>query len=97
MSVLYSISVEQLPGGGIGSPNQAFTLAVLVVTVAMAAPFLVLLRRRAAGVVAIGLGFTGVFGWLPPFLCRVIFELRRKRERLRSRPVDRLECQPLES
>ena len=67
MSVLYTISVEQLPGGGIGSPNQAFTLAVLVVAVAMSAPFLVLLRRRAAGVVAIGLGFAGVFGWLLPF------------------------------
>ncbi len=68
MAILYTISVEQLPGGGIGSPNQAFTLAVLAVAVAMAAPFLVLLRRQPAGVVAVTLGFVGVFGWLLPLL-----------------------------
>ena len=68
MAILYTISVEQLPGGGIGSPNQAFTLAVLAVAVAMATPFLVLLRRQPAGVVAVTLGFIGVFGWLLPLL-----------------------------
>ena len=51
MAVLYTISVEQLPGGGIGSTNQAYTLAVVAVALAMAAPFLVLLRRQPAGVV----------------------------------------------
>ena len=68
MAVLYTISVEQLPGGGIGSTNQAYTLAVVAVALAMAAPFLVLLRRQPAGVVAITFGFIGVFGWLLPLL-----------------------------
>ena len=68
LAVVYTISVEQLPGQGIGSPNQAFTLAVIAVALAMTAPFLLLLRRRSAGIVAISAGFTGIFGWLLPYL-----------------------------
>ena len=67
MGVLYSISVEQVPGRGLGSPNLVFTVAVVVVGVMMAAPFAVLLRRVVAGVVGITLAFIGVFGWFLPY------------------------------
>ena len=65
--ILYGISVEQVPGRGLGSPNLAFTVAVVVVGVMMAAPFAVLLRRVIAGVLTITLAFIGVFGWFLPY------------------------------
>ena len=67
MGILYIISVEQLPGRGLGSPNLAFTLAVVVVAVMTAAPFAVLLRQVIAGVIAIAVAFVGVFGWFLPY------------------------------
>ena len=67
IGVLYLVSVEQAPGGGLGSPNLAFTAAVVVIGAAMAAPFALLLRRVVAGVVAIALAFIGVFGWMLPY------------------------------
>jgi hypothetical protein len=67
MGVLYDISVEQVPGRGLGSPNLVFTVAVMVVGIMLAAPFAVLLRRVIAGVVAITLAFIGVFGWFLPY------------------------------
>lgn len=65
--ILYQISVEQAPGGGIGSPNFVFTLAVVVVAVMMAAPFAILLRSVLPGVLALTLTFAGLFGWFLPY------------------------------
>ena len=70
MGLLYEISVEQAPGAGMGSPNLVFTLSVLLVTVLMAAPFVVLLRRVAAGVLVMALSFIALFGWFLPFFAR---------------------------
>ena len=67
MGVLYTISAEQAPGSGLGSPNLVFTVAVLVVAAMMAVPFVVLLRRVVVGVVAITAAFMGVFGWFLPY------------------------------
>ena len=67
MGLLYRISSEQAPGGGLGSPNQVFTLAVIAVAVALAGPFAVVLRRVLAGVLAIGVAFIGLFGWFLPY------------------------------
>lgn len=66
MGLLYEISAEQAPGAGLGSPNQVYTLAVVIVAVLMAAPFLVLLRHVLAGVLVIAVTFIGVFGWFLP-------------------------------
>ena len=70
MGLLYEISVEQAPGAGMGSPNLVFTLSVLLITVMMAAPFVVLLRRVAAGVLVMALSFIALFGWFLPFFAR---------------------------
>ncbi len=67
LGVLYIISVRQAPGGGLGSPNLVFTLAVVVATAILAAPFLVLLRQVVAGVVALALVCMGIFGWFLPY------------------------------
>ena len=67
MGLLYEISVEQAPGAGLGSPNLVYTAAVLLATIMLAAPFLILLRRVIAGVIAIALAFVGVFGWFLPY------------------------------
>ena len=65
--VLYRISLEQVPGGGLGSPNLAFTMGVVVAALMLAAPLAVLLRRALAGVVVITLTAIGVFGWFLPY------------------------------
>ena len=65
--ILYNISVEQIPGSGLGSPNLTFTIAVMVIGLMMAAPFAVVLRRVIAGVVGLTLAFIGVFGWFLPY------------------------------
>ena len=70
MGLLYQISTEQAPGGGIGSPNLVFTLGVVVVSVMMAAPFVILLWRVVAGVLAIAVSFIGIFGWFMPFFAK---------------------------
>ena len=67
MGLLYKISIEQAPGSGIGSPNMVFTLGVVVVSVMMAAPFVILLWRVVAGVLAIAISFIALFGWFLPF------------------------------
>ena len=65
--VLYRISVEQAPGGGLGSPNVLYTLGVLVAVLMLAAPFAVLLRRMLAFVVTLTLCAVAIFGWFLPY------------------------------
>ena len=67
MALLFTISSEQAPGAGIGSPNLVFTAAVLVATTMLAAPVALLLKRVLPGVLAIVLTFIGIFGWLLPY------------------------------
>jgi hypothetical protein len=70
MGLLYKISIEQTPGGGIGSPNMVFTLGIIVVAVLMAAPFMILLRQVLSGVLAMAAMFVGIFGWFLPYFAR---------------------------
>ena len=65
--VLYRISLEQAAGGGLGSPNLAYTLGVAVAVLLLAAPLAVLLRRALVGVAVITLAAVGVFGWFLPY------------------------------
>ena len=65
--VLYQISLNETPGSGIGSPNMVFTLAIVIVSVLMAAPFFVLFRSVLPWVVALTLVFIGLFGWFLPY------------------------------
>ncbi|MCH8206347.1 MAG: hypothetical protein IH956_05025 [Chloroflexi bacterium] len=66
MGLAYLGVDEVNPGSGMGSPNLAFTLVVVVTALALAVPLLLLFRRMAAGVLAIALSFAGAFGWFLP-------------------------------
>jgi len=66
--ILYSVIAGPYGAGGLGSPNQVFTTAVLGIAVAgMIALFLS--RRRFVGLgLAVSAAFVIVFGWLLPLL-----------------------------
>lgn len=66
-ALLYRVSLEQAPGSGIGSPNMAYTLAILGMAVMLAAPLAILFRRMLLGVLAITLTFVAIFGWFLPY------------------------------
>ena len=66
-ALLYRVSLEQAPGGGIGSPNMTYSLAILGMAILLAAPLAVLFRRMLLGVLAITLTFVVVFGWFLPY------------------------------
>ena len=67
LALLYRVSLEQAPGGGIGSPSMAYTLAILGIAVLLAAPLAILFRRMLIGVFAIALLFIAIFGWFLPY------------------------------
>ncbi len=65
--VLYQISLNEAPGGGIGSPNLVYTLAIVIVSLLMAAPFFILFRSLLPWVVGLTVVFIGLFGWFLPY------------------------------
>lgn len=67
LALLYRVSLEQAPGGGIGSPNLAYTLAISGMAILLAAPLVILFRRMLIGVLAITLTFIAIFGWFLPY------------------------------
>ena len=56
-----------MPGGGIGSPNVAYTLAILGIAVLLAAPLAIVLCRMLIGVLTLTLLFVAIFGWFLPY------------------------------
>ena len=56
------------PAAGLGSANLAYTLGVAVAAVALALPFMILLRRFWPGVAAMTIAVVAIFGWLLPIL-----------------------------
>jgi len=70
LGLLYRYTLEEAPGSGLGSPNILYTLlitsfAALTLTTAVAA-----FRRLPWQVVAIGLSFIALFGWVLPRLAQ---------------------------
>ena len=68
LGLFYEAATESAPGGGLGSPNQTFTIAVLAATTMLAAPAVLILRRVLPGVIVIAFTAAGLFGWLLPLL-----------------------------
>ncbi len=66
VAVAYRESATHIPGAGIGSPNLFFTLLMVVMGIALMAPFAVLLRRVAVGILALAVGWAAAYGWLLP-------------------------------
>ena len=67
LALLYRVCLEQTPGGGLGSPNLAYTLAILGIALALAAPLAIVFRRMLVGVLTITLTFLAIFGWFLPY------------------------------
>ncbi len=68
LGLLYRATESAAPGGGLGSPNLAYTIAVLVGAATAAVPIAMFLRRVAVWLAALGVVFVGAFGWLLPHL-----------------------------
>ncbi len=68
LGLVYEAATESAPGGGLGSPNQTFTIAVLAATAMVAGPAVLVFRRVLPGVLVITLAAAGIFGWLLPVL-----------------------------
>ena len=71
LGLAYRLGTQVTPGSGLGSGNLTYTLVLALVTLMVAVPTVVLLRRVALGVVVIAVAFVGVYGWLLPFLVDV--------------------------
>ena len=68
MGLLFLAMQNGMPGGGLGSPNLAYSVAVTTAAALLAAPLTLLLRRVWQGVVGIAVSSAAIFGWLLPFL-----------------------------
>ncbi len=67
LALFYLVCLGQVPGSGIGSPNLAFTLAVILIAVILATPLAIVFRRMLIGVLAVTLLFVAIFGWFLPY------------------------------
>ncbi len=68
MGLLFLALENGVPGGGLGSPNMAYSASVTIAAGLLAAPLVLLLRRVWQGVVGIAAFSAAIFGWLLPFL-----------------------------
>lgn len=71
LALLYRLSIQQTPGGGLGSGNIFYSALLAVLALIATVPLAVLLRQVALGVVVIAVAFIGIYGWLLPFLVTV--------------------------
>ncbi|MBI4329150.1 MAG: hypothetical protein HY685_04715 [Chloroflexi bacterium] len=68
LGAVYLLLEDTVPGGGLGSPNQAFTLFVLGLAAAGAIPLGTLWRWGRLPVLGIVVSFLLLFGWVFPWL-----------------------------
>ncbi len=71
LGALYRAARLNLAGGGLGSPNWPFTLAVLLAAVAFLAIVYYAWRRLRWPVVLTAAAFAGMFGWAMPHLAEL--------------------------
>lgn len=71
LGMLYRAARLNLEGGGLGSPNWPFTLAVVLGTLAVLAVVLYGWRRAPRPVLLTAVAFAGMFGWGMPHLAEV--------------------------
>ncbi len=71
LGAVYRAARINLAGGGLGSPNWPFTLAVLLATIAFLAVVLYAWRRLRWRVVLTAAAFAAMFGWGMPHLAEL--------------------------
>ncbi len=68
LGLVYPTAAAAYPGGGLASPNLAFSLAMLLLALAPLVAWLTQWRRPPWEVAVLSLSFAVVFGWLLPWL-----------------------------
>lgn len=68
LGLIYRFVRSAFPYAGLGSPNLAFTAAMLLIAIAATLPMLVVSRRHWGGFLALTIAFAALFGWLLPLL-----------------------------
>lgn len=71
LGLMYRAARLNLAGGGLGSPNWPFTLAVVMATVAFLALVYYAWRRVSWRVLLTALAFVGMFAWGMPHLAEL--------------------------
>jgi hypothetical protein len=70
LGLLYRYTLEEAPGGGLGSPNILYTVLIIsfggLTLIVLVAAF----RRLPWQVAAMGLSFIALFGWVLPRLAQ---------------------------
>jgi len=70
LGLLYRGAEQDIPQGGLGSPNLLYTALVLSFGVSALMLIALALRRLPWQVAVMGLAFVGGFGWAMPYLAR---------------------------
>ena len=70
LGLLYRGAEQNIPEGGLGSPNVLYTALVLSFGVSALVLIALTLRRLPWQVAVMGVAFVGGFGWAMPYLAR---------------------------
>jgi len=70
LGLLYRGAEQNIPEGGLGSPNVLYTALVLSFGVSALLLIALALRRLPWQVAVMGVAFVGGFGWAMPYLAR---------------------------
>ncbi len=70
LGLLYRVAADNLGGGGLGSPNWPFTLAVLLAGCALLIVVLYGWRRLPWQASILTVTFVALFGWAMPYLAK---------------------------
>jgi hypothetical protein len=70
LGLLYRYTLQEAPGGGLGSPNLLYTLLIIAFAGLILTAIVAAFRRLPWQVAVIGLSFIVLFGWVLPLLAQ---------------------------
>ena len=70
VGLLYRYTLEEAPGGGLGSPNLLYTLLIISFAGLSLAAVVTAFRRLPWQLAVMGLSFIALFGWVLPRLAQ---------------------------
>ena len=70
VGLLYRYTLEEAPGGGLGSPNLLYTLLIISFAGLSLTAVVTAFRRLPWQVAVMGLSFIALFGWVLPRLAQ---------------------------
>ncbi len=70
VGLLYRYTLEEAPGGGLGSPNLLYTLLIISFAGLSLTAVVAAFRRLPWQLAVVGLSFVALFGWVLPRLAQ---------------------------